>query len=172
MTKAIGYRTSSRDMKDGDAFLPEGDHLDTTNSKLHTAEKLLRAGGADRESIKRDSVYIWETEQSGITNWEYEKTKHLYEVEYCKADVRHRGDATYLASIAAVAERAPKAAAALVEEYWSGKIQNRMVELMVRKAKVIRKLRDKDEQRPERKLFDKREETDEEFIRRINHGDE
>jgi hypothetical protein len=167
----IVYRTDSDDFADGRDLYPRGDHTNTMNAKLRAAEELIRSGKADGPKIRSNCIYVWETRESGESNWHHEKDKHLYELEIDEADILHIGDAYLLATIAAIDDS--QAAAKVVQSYWNGDTQGNRTELLVTKAKVLRKLRDKSEPRP--KLLNKSsasEERDQDFLKRLNHGDE
>lgn len=171
MATRIVYRADSDDFADGQVLTPRGDHSDTMNPKLRPAEELIRSGKADGDIIRSNCIYVWESRESGESNWRYEKDKHLYELEIDEADILHTGNAYLLATLSQIAE--PPAAAEVVQSYWNGDPRSKRVELLVTKAKVLRKLRDKSEPRPE--LLHKpsaTEESDEDFLKRLNHGDE
>jgi hypothetical protein len=148
MATRIVYRTDSDEFADGRIITPRGDHTDTMNPKLRPAEDLIRSGRPGGNEIRSNCIYVWESRESGENSWRYEKDKHLYEVEIDEADILHTGDAYLVATIAEIPD--PRTAGEVVRLYWNGDKRSKRIELLVKKAKVLRKLRDKSDPRPNR----------------------
>jgi hypothetical protein len=173
MTTRIVYRTDGEEFVEGKILTPRGDHMDTINCKLRPGEDLIRAGKPDGENLRSKCIYVWESFESAESNWLYQKDKHLYELEIDEADILHIGNAYLLATIAEVVTTDPTQAAAVVQDYWRGAGPGKRVELLVSQAKVLSKVKDKSEVRPEGLTAAVQdEECDEEFLKRLNHGDE
>jgi hypothetical protein len=163
MVKRIVYRTDTEDFQAGRVLRPRGDHIATMNAMLHEAERLLRKGKVGGDKIRSNCVYVWETLEAGESNWSHDKEKHLYELEICDADILHRGDSLFLATLAAVSDN--HQLATLIQEYWNVPAKGKYVELMVRRARVTKKLKDKFVPRPN--PLGTKFETNEQFDARV-----
>jgi hypothetical protein len=135
----------------------------TLHTTLHEAEKLIREARSGGAEIRSNCIYAWECAEMAESNWRIEKAKHLYELEICEADILHRGNAVHVFDLRS-AEESLKAA--LAKRYWEEPGQEKYVELLVRKARVLRKLKDKSD--PRTPLVARTAETDEEFDTRIS----
>jgi hypothetical protein len=142
MAKRTVFRTDACDFSNGQILTPRGDHLATLHPTNHSAERLIRAGRADGHDIRSRCIYVWENARVGEMNWSREKTKHLYELVICESDILHRADVDWFSAVAGAAENHELAAAAVCA-YWNGPIKSDRVELLVRKATVVNKLKDK-----------------------------
>lgn len=162
MAKRIAYRTDAVDFQEGQILLPRGDHKDTLHTTLHEAEKLIREARADGAEIRSNCIYAWESAEMAESNWRIEKGKHLYELEICEADVLHRGNAVHVSNLRDANESLK---VALAKRYWEEPGQEKYVELLVRRARVLRKLKDKSD--PRTPLVARTAESDEEFDARV-----
>jgi hypothetical protein len=151
MGKLIVYRTDGDDFDDGHILTPRGDHASTTlHSTNQEAERLIREAHPDGEKIRANSIYAWKYLAKAEMSWSHERTKNLYELEIDEDDILHTADLDHFAALAAVVGK-KQLADDLAHKYWNGPIESERVEILVRKAKVLRKLMGKPEPQAGRK---------------------
>ncbi|WP_454655096.1 hypothetical protein [Bosea beijingensis] len=136
------YRYDARDLEVGRIIVPERDHSESLDKSWAVTEAAIRAVSPDKEAIRKDSIYTWESEDWARKAWALEKGKYLYEVEIDEADIRHRGDTNAYGLVKDLLKAGKDPAPALML-YWSGEgveAQLPRVELLVTKATVVSKM--------------------------------
>jgi hypothetical protein len=122
-----------------------GDHANTTlHSTNQEAERLIREAHPEGQYIRASSIYTWKHLSMAEASWLHEKTKNLYELEIDEDDIVHTADLDHFATLVSVAGN-KQLADVYTQKYWNGPIESERVEVLVRKAKVLRKLKGKPE---------------------------
>jgi hypothetical protein len=107
-------------------------------------------------------LYAYEDKDLASTHWQQkEGTRHLYELEVDEADIIHSGSLDTFAEVekAVRIKSEPKPAA---EKYWSKEPISRRTEHLVKKATVVKRLKDGKDWKPGIKLAEQKlRDTDE-----------
>jgi hypothetical protein len=102
------------------------------------------AGREDGKAIRAASIYAYLDRAFAEFAWSRKKGMHLYEVEIAEEDIVHIGDLNSFTTVVD-ANKQNKPTGEAVSKYWEGVLGGRQAEVLVRKARVVRKIKDNSE---------------------------
>jgi len=137
------YRYDAEDYPEGKIISSRGDHFETLTGLQKRAETLIRQARPDGGKIRAQSLYAWESQDVAERLWRMKKRTtpvHLFELEIQDDDMIHRGDVDAFTAVTIAIQRhqSPERA---VRDYWEGVCGGERIEILARKAKVLRRLR-------------------------------
>lgn len=161
MSKRTLFRTDHRQFNDGDEMTSAGDHYDGLTDDEKKAEDEVRAfkGG---HTIRADSLYAYESEDLASKHWQTSKgDRHLYELEVDEADIVHSGNLDTFSEVV-TALRKKEDTIPAVEKYWSKEPIGVRTEHLVKKATVVKRVKDGKDWKPGIRLAEQKlRDTDE-----------
>jgi hypothetical protein len=140
------YRYDGENYQLGRVIRSRGDHFPGLTDVEKVVEQLVRRTMQDGEHIRSTSLYTWAELEMAESAWRSKREADLYALEVKEEDITFQGDLDFF-SDAKAAVAANQSAAEGVARYCNGRIKSdgRRVEVLVREATVIRKLRDASE---------------------------
>jgi hypothetical protein len=134
------YRYDAEEFEDGRLVTSRGDHIKTLFGREVHVENALRSVSAEQADIRATSLYVWRDREVAERLWRLTRNgEHLYELEVQNEDVRFVGDVS-LYTLAKDVRDDELAINALVREYWRSTILKPTVEILVSRAKIIRRV--------------------------------
>ncbi len=142
--KIIVYRYDDENYADGQVVRGRGDSLDNLTDDQKTVEITIRSILHNGVEVRSTSLYTWANENLARRLWPFSKKKHLYELKVDNSDIRFSADLNWY-SAAVDAVKLGELPQDAVDRYCSGieagyPFTTPRIEILVSKAKVIRKL--------------------------------
>lgn len=139
----VVYRYDSEEYARDQTIRSQRDHYSRLSDVEKQVECCVRKAMPDGERIRSTSLYTWATLPMAETGWRSWKEANLYQLEVKEEDIVFEGDLDFFTEAKeAVANNANPDEA--VAQYCAGKIKSagERIEILVREAKVVQKLRD------------------------------
>jgi hypothetical protein len=137
------YRYDAEDYPKEKIIFSRGDHFDGLIPIEQQAETLIRQGRENGEQIRAKSLYAWERLDVAERLWRLKNGKpplYLFELEIEDNDFVHRADLDAFTAVTTAIE-SKKSPDAAIRDYWDGVCRSDRIEVLVRKAKVLRRLK-------------------------------
>ncbi len=142
-TLRIVYRYDSEELTPDQTIRSQRDHISRLSDVEKQVESCVRKAMSDGARIRSTSLYTWADLPMAEAGWRGWKDAHLYRLEVKEEDIIFVGDLDFFndAKDAVAGNASPDEA---VAQYCAGNVKSagRRVELLVREAKVLEKLRD------------------------------
>lgn len=139
------YRYDDECHAPGEYIKTRGNSFNTLTDRQKVVELAVRSRLPAGIQIRSESLYTWLSETLARRLWPRSDKKYLYELEVDERDIQHRGDLNWY-SAAVDAVKAGKSPYDAIEKYCNGEesgppYTEPRIELLVVRAKVIRKLK-------------------------------
>lgn len=137
------YRYDAADLKAGEIVTSRGDHIHRLTGQQRKAEEAIREVSPEWARIRSQSLYVWRDLETAERLWRLTQgQEHLYELTVDMNDFEHMGDLTYFNMIEETVGGTELAHGYALRQYFKQRIARPAVEMLFKKATVVRKLFD------------------------------
>ena len=135
------FRYDAQEYSKGEIIKSRGDHYDRLTEDEKKVELAIQDTLPDGKRIRSTSLYTWANEEPAKQLWKLACPSHLYELEIEETDIQFIGDLEFYSDAKDAVKRGSDPESS-VTAYCDGQIKSERVEVLVSKAKVLRKLFD------------------------------
>jgi len=130
------YRIDQRTFAVDDPLPPPGDHIEQLKPEQQTAERILRHAAGDRERLRADFIFAFDSFDRAKRYFAFKKDRTLYELAVEEKHVLHSADMELFNKIAALNADTDETRA-IAAQYWQGELgDGKCVEYICSEAKV------------------------------------
>jgi hypothetical protein len=144
MPKRTLYRYDTKEHAPDQIITACGDHISRLTPGQREVESALRGARPDGGEVRGKSIYGYIDAEFAEFAWRRKKGMHLYEIEVDEQDVLHVANLDAFTAVETAMSKG-ESPDEPIQEYWSGADSGRRGEVLAKKARVVRKIKDASE---------------------------